>query len=572
MNHSKLASLLAAAGITLTLSSCGNASSGVSSFVSSSLSSSSSSSSYSSGTSSSLSSSPSSSSIDLNPIGLETGTGAYPLKGSTNADGSLSYSIFVRSFCDSDGDGIGDFKGAESKGEYLKSLGVSRVWLLPINSSSSYHGYDVDDYFSVESDYGTIEDFTSLLTSFHALGIDVILDLVLNHSSKNNAWFKRSYNDYIAGNTGSNSKKDWYNWSESSHDGYSSYNGLYYEARFDSSMPDFNFDSAGVQAEFKEIMDYWLSLGVDGFRLDAVRYYYYGNTDSNVKALSTLVDDVKSDYPDVYFVGENWITETDYYAYYASKVPSFFNFSTSISSSTSTFIQVAKGFMSGDAFSKTIANIESHVKEENPDGFSSYFLSNHDQDRSSKSLTGYKAKLAASIYLLLPGTPYVYYGEEIGLKGTRGANDGSDALRRLPMIWSKDDKTGECSFPEKNRLDLEDDVIQVTEGASDLEKEPLSLTNHYKKVGDVRNEFPFIQQSTFKSVSTKNSSLMAYTLEGDESKILVVHNLSNASIEYDVSSLASSIIDSIDTSNLIPSLKDGKLGIGGYSTVILKAI
>jgi glycosidase len=513
----------------------------------------------------------SSSGADSAAISLASNDGTYVLDSSvSNEKSSLNYEIFVRSFYDSDGNGIGDFAGVAAKADYLKSLGVGSVWLMPIQPSPSYHGYDVSDYYAVNSQFGDMDSFQAMVSTLKAKGINVIIDMVLNHSSTRNRWFSQSFSDYVAGDTSSSSKADWYIWSDHSGSYMHDWQGYYYEGDFDASMPDFNFKSAGVQAEFKKILNFWLDKGVSGFRLDAVRYYYQGSTSENVKALDQLVDDVASTHPGTYFVGENWTTGSDYYAYYASKINSFFSFEESDATATgTTILSYAKGYANGDDFSQAIENSQSQVKALNSASYNSFFLSNHDMDRSSNSFSGDNAKMAASVTYLLPGTPYIYYGEEIGLKGVRGSSDNTDVLRRLPMVWSQSDKTGECSFPESDKSYLASHVEQVKEGANDLLAQPASLTNHYRKVGNVRAKYPFIRDASFKAIPTKLKNLCAYSLSGDGQSIVVVHNSAKTSMELDVSGYANTILDSIETSHLVPSLSEGKLRLGAYSSVVL---
>jgi len=518
------------------------------------------------------SSSSASSSLDANPLGLPAGDGTYDLTdGISNDGGSLNYEIFVRSFYDSNKDGTGDFNGIAAKASYLKSMGVGTVWLMPINPSPSYHGYDITYYEKVNPNYGTMSDFEAMLATLKAEGIKVIIDMVLNHSSSQNPWFAESYQDYLNSYAGSDSKADWYNWSATNQSSnYHRYGNLYYEGDFGSSMPDFNLDSVTLQAEIKDILNFWLAKGVAGFRLDAVRYYYYGDDGKNITTLDQLVDDVAEAYPDCYFVGENWASQTAYYPYFASKINSFFDFDESITSSLDgTIIGAAKGFSTGDAFSSAIENAQTQAKALNPTSYNSFFISNHDQDRSSVSLSGNTAKLGASLTYLLPGTPYIYYGEEIGLKGVRGPNDNNDVLRRLPMIWSESDKTGQCAFPDPTAIGLESEVAQVTLGAEDLAMDPTSLLSHYEKVGNVRNEFPFIRDAAFTALKTNLADFVAYQLTNGSSSIAVVTNTGAVSASLNVSSFATGILDSINTVNLIPSYQNGILGLGGYSTVIL---
>lgn len=494
---------------------------------------------------------------------------------STNENGSMSYEIFVRSFYDTNNDGIGDFNGVTAKLDYLKSMGIKTLWLMPIMPSPTYHGYDVKNYFDVNSDFGTMSDFDNLVRKANEHGIDIMIDMVFNHSSTQNPYFNQSYLDYVNNYTGADSLKDWYNWSTTSKPSYSKYNNLYYESRFDSSMPDFNLDSTTLRAEIDKICKFWIQdHGVKAFRLDAVLYYYGGVT-QNVEFLDYLKATGKKYNPDFYMVGEQRSAASSVLQYYASQCDSFFNFDSSITGDfKKSILAVSKQTNNAKAFATQIASYEKKLKEKNPYGYSSYFLSNHDQDRSSNTLRGDPQKVAASILGLMPGTPYMYYGEEISLVGVRqtgGHDDGSDVKRRLPMVWSENNKTGECDFPEKNRQDL-NTTEQVKKGVEDQLSTNYSLINHYKKVINVRNKIPFIKDAVFTSefdnLETENTAVLAYKLAKGTEEVYVITNTDTKPVK--VKALGSTIFDSINTAKKLPKVQDGYLYLGEYSTVILK--
>lgn len=489
--------------------------------------------------------------------------------------GGATYEIFVRSFYDSDGDGIGDLNGVTEKLSYLKDLGINNIWLMPIQESPSYHGYDIEDYYSIEKDYGTLEDFKVLTEKADELGINIIMDLVINHSSSTNPWFIQSAKDYYLNNTSEGSKKDWYIWKDNSASNFYEYNGTgaYYEGDFGSSMPDFNLDNEEVRAELSKVIKYWLDLGVDGFRLDAV-LYYYGNSGRNIEFLNWIKDTAESYKENTYIVGEAWIsTQGPLNEYYQSKVDSFFNFPSSLNGNgNDSMNSVIKGFTSAYTFGNAIESKETAQKENNPKGRTSYFLSNHDMDRSSQNFTGDLAKVASSLMTLLPGNPYYYYGEEIGLKGYRKDSEGTDAARRLPMIWSETNKEGECDIPDLMALGGAGyNPEQVTKGAADLIKENYSLVNHYKKAINLRNKYSFIQDATFKNLtkSDGDKSVLVYKLTNGADSIVVCHNFNETARAIDLSDYSTKILDSINTTRKIPEMKNGTLSIGGYSTVIL---
>ena len=499
---------------------------------------------------------------------------------STNKNGSMSYEIFVRSFYDSDGNGKGDLGGVAAKIPYLADLGIKTLWLMPIHKSPSYHGYDVSDYYSVNNDYGTLSDFDNMISIANQYNIDIMLDMVLNHCSIRNQYFKDSYADFLAerdGSTVENSKSDWFTWSEKS--GSAKYGELYYTT-YESvtDMPAFNLDSTSLRAEIDNICKFWIQdHGVKGFRLDAAYHFYNGTLASNVEFLNWLSDTCKKYDPNFYMVGEVWQGNTIVNKYFQSKCQSFFRFD-----AASQIVNTIKHITSGKAFLKNIINDEKELKKLNPKGYSSFFLSNHDQNRISSKLDETQNKVAASVLGLLPGTPFMYYGEEIQMVGVRTEglkDDGSDVKRRLPMIWSKTDKTGECGFPEETRKDL-NGTVQVELGVYDRLAENYSLLNHYKKVINVRNKYPFIKLGTMTSLvddlnyvpddEYETPGVIAYRIDAFDGSdyIIVVTNCSENNVE--VTAPGEEIVDQINTSQRIPELSDGKLRLGRYSTVIMK--
>lgn len=497
----------------------------------------------------------------------------------SNQDGSMAYEIFVRSFYDSNNDGIGDLKGVESKLPYLNTLGIKTIWLLPIHPASTYHGYDVTDYYDVHPDYGTLEDFDSLVAKAKEYNMDIMIDMVLNHTSKSHPWFKQSYEDFVNNNTASDSKKDYYNWIDSNRNGYHKYNDYYYEGQFNSSMPDLNLDADVVRNEIDNICKFWIEEhGVKGFRLDAVKYYYgQGDITKNNEFLSWLEETTHKYDSSFYMVGEAWYSaNTSINEYYNSTCDSFFKFTSSAEGyGDDSLILMAKGFVNANKFGNAIEASEADIKKKNPNGYYSYFLTNHDMDRASTYLWDeISAKMGASLLALMPGTPYMYYGEEIYLKGQRNTSpdDGSDVRRRLPMIWSETDKTGECKFPETNRPDLMNNE-QVKEGVYDLEKENLSLLNHYKKVINMRNKYPFMKHGIFENMTyTLNTDLthvLAYKVSLNDEGIYVIHNFDEEKAVVSTEKMGSQILDYISVSGIKPVLKNNQLTIGSYSTVII---
>ena len=496
----------------------------------------------------------------------------YVFADSSNENGSMNYEIFVRSFYDSDGDGVGDLNGVKEKLPYICDMGFKTIWMMPIFPSPSYHGYDVTNYYSVNPDYGTLDDFDALVIEASKYNIDIMLDMVFNHCSIKNPYFAESFQDYKSNNVSVSSKADWFNWGPG---GQHQYQGVSYESRFDAGMPDFNLDSEGVRKEIEAITKFWIGHGVKGFRLDAVLYYYYQNTTKNVEFLTWLKEVATKYDPSFYMVGECWASDPLVNDYYESTCDSFFRFGNATGGDAN-MINMVKGYGNCENFAVTVEGNEKDIHKRNPNGYSSYFLSNHDQDRVSKNFESnmnvYKA--AVSLYTLLPGNSYTYYGEEISLRGVRVTSpkdDGSDVRRRLPMVWSKNDKKGECSFPEKNRQDLNNNK-QVELGVNDQLKDGFSLLNHYKMLIHLRNKYSFIKHATFSSrmlaINTEETSVLAYSLKNGSDSIAIVHNFSPKNVE--VNAPGSQILDEINVSHKKPALVNGKLRLGAYSSVILK--
>ena len=389
---------------------------------------------------------------------------------------AVFYQIWPRSFKDTDGDGIGDFKGITSQLDYLADLGITAIWLTPMFEAPSYHGYDFQEFYQVESDYGTMADFEELLDEAEQRGIKVIADLVLNHISKDNEWFVKSaqkqapYADFFVlqpeipqGNWG----KPWAT-PEKPEQGYNKpewvwvHNDVrdeYYYAAFDGSQPDLNLTNPQVVAELYKVTKFWADKGFDGFRLDAIRYAIeegpyplQADTDRTIQFWIDYQKYVKEQVnPDLMLVGEVW-AETDivskYYQNGAGIDTCFdFNFGTEVMAALNATATEQGAFGdSGDAkgsslLTAMIENFKTKARGDAPVGFYSPFLTNHDQDRIMYQLGDDPAKMKIAAVLLLTniGTPYIYYGEEIGLTQNQV---GDDIFKRAPMQWDSSNLAG----------------------------------------------------------------------------------------------------------------------------------
>ena len=370
----------------------------------------------------------------------------------------VAYEVFVRSFADSDGDGIGDLKGLTAHLDDLNdgtpvsapasttALGVDAVWLMPIYPSPSYHGYDVADYQSVNPAYGTLADFDAFVAAAHQRGIKVILDMELNHSSRQHPWFLNSEQGPQAAD------RDWYVWSATdpspawqsplggSGDPWRPLNGAYYYAVFDSSMPDLNLGNDAVYQALLAAMEFWTGHGVDGFRLDAVRYFFANGPQGYEQRdqpethafLQKLRAALQAAFPGTLLVAEAWAPEAIAATYYgqANEVHLAFAFD----QAAATLSSVLGG--SPDDLVNAIASTETAMAGKDR-GFDAPFLTNHDQVRTMRALAADAAgaRLAAATLFALPGTPFVYYGEEIGMQGGP-LSASSDPDKRTPYHFT----------------------------------------------------------------------------------------------------------------------------------------
>lgn len=491
----------------------------------------------------------------------------YELKtGVNNVPGGAYYEIFVRSFADTDNNGIGDIQGVTGKLDYLKDLGVGGIWLMPIHPSPSYHGYDVDDYTAVNEDYGTLADVEELTAVAEEKNIDVIIDLVINHSSRNHPWFVEGIANFRSGNfspSDNDNKANWYNF-------YWESGQVKYEAGFGDWMPDLNLDNPAVRAEIQRISDFWLDKGVDGFRLDAVTYYYTNQPQKSVAFLQWFEGIVRAKNPNAYIVGEAWKDQGTINSYYEG-IDSLFNFP---GAGSGGYIIDNITSKIGSTLAFQIAKTYREAKERNPEALVASFLTNHDMDRSAQMYIldqELRQKLAASVYLLTPGVPFLYYGEEIGLKGTRGSAM-TDANRRLPMQWQKNLDSWRTDMPDGATY-----TNQIREGAFDLLEVPFSLINHYKKLLNIRNQYAWLNYATVEQVQLANNMLAGLKFSdraGIEKPIYVVHNVDNIDQEIDLDRLNSEVSDyvilhDIFTNQIRAKMNQQTITLGAYSSVVI---
>jgi alpha-amylase len=474
------------------------------------------------------------------------GTTVAPPRYASWANGAVFYEVFVRSFQDSNGDGKGDLKGLIARLDYLNDgdpatstdLGVDALWLMPVFASPSYHGYDTVDYETINPDYGTNADFDLLLKEAHRRGIKIIVDLVVNHTGSGHPWFTE------AASSPTSPRRDWYVWSATDPGWGQPWNAssptwhrkgdAYYYGVFWSGMPDLNFRNPAVREEMKRVAALWLSRGVDGFRLDATRHLVEtgpgdgqsdtAETHAFLKELATYVRSVK---PDAVLVGENWTDTGKIAPYYGltTSVPGGdelpLNFDFPLAS------RIIAGSRSGDA--TVIADKLDEVNRTYPAGATDVpFLTNHDMRRIASDLKDDPGKLrsAAAVLLTLPGAPFLYYGEEIGL--LNGTTD-DDESKRTPMPWDATPGGGFTTGKPWHRFapGLEKTNVAAQSG------DPASLLSHYRALIRARHASPALAVGRLEVVSREGSVLAFLRTEGQE-RVLVAHNLGDKAVEVPV--------------------------------------
>lgn len=434
------------------------------------------------------------------------------------------YEIFVYSFADSDGDRIGDLKGATEKLDYVRDMGFTGIWLMPIMPSPSYHKYDITDYYSIDPAYGTLDDFQAFLDRAHELGIKVILDLVVNHTSNEHPWFQDA-------KTGPNAEyRDYYNFTDTAASGYQQIGGSYYEARFVSSMPDLNLDNPDVRAEIADIMKFWLDNGVDGFRLDAVTSYYTGQQAKNVEFLNWLNGAAKAIDPDCYIVGECWADESTIAGYYPSGVDSFFYFPAAGTTGDLCKIMAEESVDRGVSYGKLTARLEERF---GTDALMAPFLDNHDMDRITGTIGTYnlnRLKITYGLLAMMRGGTYIYYGDEIGMVGS-----GNDPNKRIGMYWDSLETVTRC--PPGTT-----EAKYVLDNVTEQQKNENSLLNYVRAAMNLRNAVPEIARGTSEVSADGDICTIRRTWEG--STVTIVLNISDTA--RDISLQAGGLLGALD--------------------------
>ncbi len=459
------------------------------------------------------------------------------------AEGIVFYQVFVRSFADSDGDGIGDFNGLIAKLDYLNDgdpetdadLGVEGLYLMPIFEAASSHGNDTIDYEAIDPDYGTMEDFQHFLDAAHERGIKVVLDFSINHTSRRHPWFVDSASGAEA------EHRDWYVWRDDdpgwkqpwgAQNGstWHAANGAYYYGLFGAGMPDLNFDSSGARAEVKRLARTWLDRGVDGLRLAATRHIHasgpaalQNDRPQTYAFWRDFSTEIRSYHPDALLLGETPASTPVIATYYGDTSGVTRGYALPMHLDFPLADAVGSSVWQGDP--RPIAQTLHEIRTYYPAGvLSGTFLSHHDRARLARRLGDDTAKLqvAAAILLTLPGTPFLYYGQELGMHD--GVTGEGDPDTRTPMAWDGNRGGGFTTGRPWHAFAPGRAEANVAAQTDDLG----SLLGYHRRLIHLRHSWPALQQGELQLLTDPgraSEALIFLRTHGDQ-RLLVAHNLS----------------------------------------------
>lgn len=475
------------------------------------------------------------------------------------------YEIFIRSFCDSNNDGIGDIPGIISKLDYLHDLGIEGIWLTPFNAAPSYHKYDVTDYYNVDEEYGTLDDVRELIAEAHKRNIKVIMDFVVNHTSVQHPWFieaqkskTNAYHNYYTWADENNlpGEKHW--WHFLQNNSKHIIEGEKYLGFFDRSMPDLNYDNNNVRSEIIKAGKYWLKdIGMDGFRLDAAKWIYMpGNEKKNYSWWQQFVSEMKKVKPSAFFVGEITDKNIATAPYLKDALTSVFNFELA-----EKIVETVQTYTDSGIIS--LVNDSRHLFFENNPGFiDATFITNHDQDRIASFTNGddNKTKMAAAILLTLPGSPFIYYGEELGMTGKK-----PDEQIREPFLWNEDAiDAGQTSWI-KAKYSVEQNVkplsMQIIDGNS--------IYAYYKKLISIRNQSLALRVGELVSSALSSDNFLVYQRAVKLNSAIVIHNLQSELKVVDLFSIAKGKYKILFATSSVDITGGSIIKVPPYSSVII---
>jgi len=481
---------------------------------------------------------------------------------------AVFYELYVRSFYDSNADGYGDFRGLTEKLDYLEWLGINCIWLLPFYQSPLRDGgYDISDFYSILPEYGNLNDFMEFLDEAHTRGIRVVADLVMNHTSDEHPWFQESRDPKSA-------KRDWYVWSdddqgyqdariifidsEKSNWTWDEEAGAYYWHRFFSHQPDLNYENPEVQEQMLAVLRFWLDLGLDGFRLDAVPYLYEreGTNCENLKEthefLKRVREEVDRDYDDIVLLAEanQWPSDVVQYFGEGDECHMCFHFPLmprmfmaarrQVRYPMVEILQQTPDIPGNCQWGIFLRNHDELTLEMVTDDERDYMYMEYAKDPRMKLNLGIRRRLAPllensrdqvelfhAMLLSLTGTPIVYYGDEIGMGDNiyLGDRDGV----RTPMHWSSDRNAGfsKADFAQLYLPLLMDPVYGYERVNVEAEqRNQNSFLQWFRRLMAVRTQHPVFGYGSFEVLHPDNAAIFAYVRHYGDDRVLCVNNLS----------------------------------------------
>ncbi|MFZ0369340.1 MAG: alpha-glucosidase [Halobacillus sp.] len=514
------------------------------------------------------------------------------------------YQVYPRSFNDSNGDGIGDLRGITQKLDYLKDLGVDILWLSPVyQSPNDDNGYDISHYRAIMEEFGTMEDWENMLEEIHKRDMRLVMDLVVNHSSDEHAWFQESreskdnpYRDYYIWHDGKNGAEpnNWVSFFSGSAWDYDEATGQYYLHLFTDKQPDLNWENEQVRQEVYDMMNFWMDKGIDGFRMDVInlisktpglpdaevtnkdnKYQWGGEHFVNGPRFMEFMNEMNEQalkHYDVMTVGETPMVKPEDGAAFTDEE----------SGVLSMVFQFDHMEIDGDPGSQegkwSVKPWKlSHMKEIMTDwqttlngkGWNSLYLENHDQPRSvsrfgdAEEYHQESAKMLATFYQLMQGTPYIYQGQEIGMTNvqfdsiedyrdveihnwyneqvTEKGKDKREIMHsifvkgrdnaRTPMQWSDEKYAGFSDAEPWIKVNPNYTSVNVEQ----QQKDDQSILNYYKELIQVRKNHDVLIYGSYQLLDPEDEQVYAYTRELDGEKALVVANFTNEAIDYSVS-------------------------------------
>jgi maltose alpha-D-glucosyltransferase/alpha-amylase len=510
---------------------------------------------------------------------------------------AIIYQVHVRTFYDSNGDGIGDFQGLEQKLDYLQELGISAIWLMPFFPSPLRDdGYDIADYYSVHSRYGTLDDFRKFLKAAHDRGIRVIIEMVLNHTSDQHPWFQESRSSQ------DNPRRDWYVWSdtdtrykgariifvdtEMSNWAWDPISKSYYWHRFFSHQPDLNYDNPAVRQEMWNVMKFWLEMGVDAFRLDAVPYLVEreGTSCENLPETHEILKDLRrkldKEFPGSMLLAEanQWPADLRPYFGDGDEFHMAFHFPL--------MPRMFMGVKLEDR--KPITEILQQTPEIPPSCQWCLFLRNHDEltlemvkdlerdymydayaeNKTMRINLGIRRRLAPlldndrrrielmnGILMSLPGTPIIYYGDEIGMGDNINLGDRNGV--RTPMQWSGGWNGGfSGADPESLYAPLILNPVYGYQAVNVLSqrRSEHSLLSWMRRIIAVRRSTGVFGKGSIEFLYPANHRVLAYVRQLGKETVLAVNNLSSAAqaVELDLRKYKGNILIEMFGKNIFP--------------------